>query len=220
MGSTFTQSKHNGAYTFIRRGIITHTFAPEKSISVADIVREAMIDAASVQQSLVSLASENWVTLTPEGDFYICAVTLREVEEIMDMRRVLEPLVIEHAMARLSEKQFAYLEALLAEYERLGAARGMEEQLLETDKSFHLYLTELANNSRLTAFMRTALDMFLRLGVNYAQKQLCTDYCLYEYTTIIEALRKADCPAAKDAVQRHLDRARGAIVAYVRENCA
>lgn len=202
-------------YYYIRRAVMTHAFSPGQILGIDGIAGEIMADAASVQEAVNMLTLENWVTPVAEGGVRICPVTRREVEEVMEMRQVLEPLILERAMPRLGGRQFAYLDALVVQHERLAAVHGAEEQFLNADKSFHLYLTGFAGNLRLTGFMRTALDLHLRLGVRYVRAQAHIASCLREHGAIVNALRRADCPAAKDALHRHLDRARDDLLAYL-----
>lgn len=207
--------QRENAYAFIRRAVITRSVPPGNVIDIHDVAERTMADVALVRQAVDMLVRESWLTPAPGGQAHVAHVTLQDAEEVMDMRRALEGLIVERVLPRLGRKQFAYLDALLGQHERLVTNPAAEEEFLAVDRSFHLYLAGLAGNSRLSAFMHLTMDLYARLGVDYVRAQRRIAPCLLEHAAIVTALRQADCLAAKDAVRKHLDRTQDALRTYL-----
>lgn len=134
-------------------------------------------------------------------------LTHSDVTEALQLRQALEPMVIELLMPRVSRKQLSELDALLERHKELAGNSRAGAMFMELDKRFHLYLAELAGNRRLTAIMRAIWDLQVRTGSKPFQAPGNMEKFSKEHAEIVEAIRNADCAAAKELISRHIDRA-------------
>lgn len=135
------------------------------------------------------------------------ALTHSDVNEALQLRQALEPLVMELVMPRVSRKQLAELDALIERHGQLAGNPRAGAMFMELDKRFHLYLADLAGNRRLAAIIRAVWDLQVRTGSEPFQAPGHMEILSRDHARIVEAIRNADCAAAKELTVRHIDRA-------------
>lgn len=134
-------------------------------------------------------------------------LTHSDVNEALQLRLALEPLVIELIMPRVSRKQLAELDALIDRHGQIAGNPRAGAMFMELDKRFHIYLAELTGNRRLASIIRAIWDLQLRTGSEPFQTPGNMEAFSKDHARIVDAIRNADCAAAKDVLARHIDRA-------------
>ncbi len=106
---------------------------------------------------------EGWVKSIPRKGTFVSQITAVDVEEVIQIRRGLEILVIELLIPKITERNIEELDEIyvkqLEHIENSG-------QFISVDKDFHIYLAELSENRRLVNLMSTISDQIRWFGVS------------------------------------------------------
>lgn len=194
------------AYTHIKRAIIEQSILPGALVDCSEIAEKVAEPMAAVANVANALVLEDWLVESVDGRFYVKPVTRRDLEEITELRLAIEPLVVERIMPRLSRKQFKYIDALIAQHKQLITSDNPTGRFPGVDYSFHMYLASLTDNNRLIRCMQSVMDVSLRLGAAYGRSPDTSAAVLKDHGTLVNALRRADCAAAKYVVMIHIER--------------
>ncbi len=130
---------------------------------------------------------------------------LQALEDLLEVRRILEVAMIEPAIQSFTTKDHAYLDDLLA---RMRVFAEKSQPCLAEDREFHQYLFKNVGNQVLLKL----LDIFwivFRKALQHAEvvdvKPMST---FLDHVAIVEAVKAKDVAAARAALERHYDKSR------------
>jgi GntR family transcriptional repressor for pyruvate dehydrogenase complex len=139
------------------------------------------------------------------------------VFDYIDFRRDMEGLAAERAAALGTDTDLQVIGAIFAKMETAAAKRGAEEEA-GLDAEFHLAIIEASHNVIMLHMMRSMFGL-LREGVFYNRqimfKQRTTrEALLDQHRAIHTAIQGRNGPAARRAVEAHLDFVRTALTQH------
>jgi GntR family transcriptional repressor for pyruvate dehydrogenase complex len=123
------------------------------------------------------------------------------IEELLDIRKMIEPALAARAAARASAEDLARLEDVVRR-QREKTQRG--EPAVEEDTEFHYQIALAARNG----VVRRVIDVLMRLLRDTRARSLQThgrpERSLAGHKRILDAIKRRDAAAAERAVRRHL----------------
>lgn len=200
------------AYGYIREQILNGRFTGGMRLQAADIAAAVGISRMPVREALRQLDSEGLVTIRPNRGAVVTELTAPDIEELFEMRAVLEALAARAALPNLTAHIIEDLEFRL---NRMEHARGDPRLWLERHSDFHDYLCQQSNRPRLAAEikrLRAAVQPYLLMYIDvYAE----TEMEGYEHATLMEAVRSGESDRLETAVRHHVLSAARGIVEFV-----
>jgi GntR family transcriptional repressor for pyruvate dehydrogenase complex len=129
--------------------------------------------------------------------------------DYLAFRRDLEGLAAERAAMRATATDRKVIAAAFARLEAAHGARDAEEEASRLDADFHMTVVEAAHNVVMLHMMRSMFEL-LRRGVFYNRDRLFSmqatrEALLGQHRAIADAVIAGDPPAARAAVEAHLD---------------
>jgi DNA-binding GntR family transcriptional regulator len=190
----------------IRQALSDGRFEPGQSLSEAGIAAEMCISRGPVREALLLLAQEGLVIHSPNRGFSVVQITTEDVREIQQVRLPLEAMALNMAKPHMTRTDFAKLEDLKASIvsEFLNCDL---RQCAQLDMKFHALIWERAENSRLSATLRTLLAPFFAYGSLFAahrRSDLTAQLIADEHDLMIHFLTgRTEC-TAEDCLRFHL----------------
>jgi DNA-binding GntR family transcriptional regulator len=144
-------------YQAIRRDIMCCVLEPGGQVTELELCARYGVGKAPVRLALSRLGQEGLIRAVPRRGYAIAPVTVRDVEEIYQLRLVLEPAAVKMAIGRES---FTRLEALAS----LEAVPDQRDDLnflargLARNRDFHVGIARIAGNERLVASVARLID--------------------------------------------------------------
>lgn len=201
------------AVTALRDLVLSGQLQPGERLNEVGLAEALGISRAPLREAIQRLRSEGLLTAVSGRGAFVRTLSVREVMEIFEVRRVLEIHALRLAAERATPAELAQLEADLT-------ARG---HLLETfprypeDHDFHLRVARLSGNATLLA---TITDMQrqtqLVRGRVAAQNNDHPDRIVREHTEVVAALVAGDVERAVEAMTAHMDATEAEGIALVR----
>ncbi|SCL44340.1 transcriptional regulator, GntR family [Micromonospora citrea] len=192
----------------LRAAIVAGQLRPGTTYSAPTLATQFGVSPTPVREAILDLAKEGLVTIVKNKGFRIRSLSERELDEITEMRELLEIPVVAGQVGRLSEAQLRELSAL-AEAIVTAAGRGDVVAYIEADNEFHLSLLRAGGNLRLVdtvADLRSrtrlyGLDALVESGQLVASAN--------EHVELAKLLAAGDREAVVDLMRRHLRHVRG-----------
>jgi DNA-binding GntR family transcriptional regulator len=103
-------------YKKLRRSIITGHRKPGSCLIVKDNAENYKISVTPIRDARQMLSQDGLVTFIPLLGYYITALTLEELRDLLDLRRILEVAAIEKAVLRIITAQIDALRNVHAGY--------------------------------------------------------------------------------------------------------
>lgn len=143
------------AYNTIRRDILTCVLDPGSQIAQSQLVQRYTYGLTPIREALKRLEHEGFVRSIPRFGYIISPVTIKDVEELYDLRLILEEAAVRNAIQFAPQDQLDKLREL-ANFTYVYQDRETYLQFLDSNISFH-HAIALASGSRKLADVLTGI---------------------------------------------------------------
>jgi DNA-binding GntR family transcriptional regulator len=206
---TRTRSKTKGefpgeverVYWLLKSWLIEAQLAPGEVLSEVDLASRCRTSRTPVRESFSRLAQDGWLKRIPRKGYLVAPISIREIVELYEYRKVLECFAAERVAQSASPQVIEELEGIVGVERNAGAPL---PKILTANGVFHLRLAELAMNERVASQVSLVLCYVKRLDT------ICTQSVpgWIGHHEIISALRAHQPEAARQAMARHIDLSR------------
>lgn len=188
----------------LRRRILDGLYASGMPLRQDALAEEFGISRIPVREALLQLESEGLVRILPHRGAIVSELSVGEVEEIFELRALLEPRLLRQSAPKLTESDFAALRAMVAEFEQ-ALRTGPVGRWGELNTAFHLRLYGAADRPRTLGLVSTLLreaDRHTRLQLTYTDGRARAEQEHTELLNLCEAGRYRDACAL---LRAHID---------------
>ena len=184
----------------IRKGVLK----PGERLMEIQLSEELGVSRTPVREAIRKLELEGYVVMMPRRGTYVASMSIRDVNEIFEIRTALESLSNGLAAERITDEELEQLQRLIV---MIGGyvKDGNIDKIVETDIEFHDLLYKAARNNRLVGIisnLREQLTRFRTLSMSHPGRLEAT---LDEHRVIVEAIAQGDVKAAQQAAERHME---------------
>lgn len=195
------------AYEQIKRDIIRCALAPGEEVTEAKLALRLGLGKAPVRAALARLSQEGLVRPLARRGYLVPPVTLRDVQDIFQLRMLLEPAAARMAAGRVESERLRQLDAVC----RAGYVPGdreSEAEFLRANRDFHVTIAAATGNARLANTLAGLLDemeRLLHLGLALRNR---TEEMQHEHKALVDALIRGDGDAAAEIAAEQVEAAR------------
>jgi DNA-binding GntR family transcriptional regulator len=201
-------------YKELRRAIIMGHNKPGSRLNVKDIARRYNTSVTPIRDALQMLSHEGLVTIKPRSGYYVTALTLKQLRDLLDMRRILETAAIEKAVLRITPEQLEELRNIHAGY--TGEDDDSYERYTLENRKFHYLIAVASGNLVLADEVKKLHDRLARFMV----VQKIGERQIRMHNHIIEALEEHDFEKARQAIADEVNPSQEAILDTVMDDGA
>ena len=202
------------AYKEIKQGIIQHKIEPGSMLYERSLSESLGISRTPLKLALQQLELEGWIQSVPRKGILVKTINRHDVDEVFQLRKANEVLVIELLIPLLDNETIYKIEKA---DKQLSDFKEDPIKFVYNDTSFHLFLAELSQNNRLYQLIQNLIDHFNWFGFSALKKGLSLDKAYDEHKLIIEGLKARNLRQTTDAVLSHLDNTYSTIIANLKE---
>lgn len=145
------QTKSDAAYTSLREAILAGQLAPGSRVTLQALADDLGMSLTPVREALRLLDAQGLVTHDAHRGTRVASLTRRGIEDVYQLRRVLEPLACELAAVHATEEDLNEIDATLVEFDR-AAADGRSEDLPRLNAALHRRIYQAADSKYLLEF--------------------------------------------------------------------
>jgi DNA-binding GntR family transcriptional regulator len=197
------------AVEVLRAAILGGDLAPGSIHSAVSLAERLGVSPTPVREAMLELATLGLVEVLPNRGFRVTTVDDQDLDEICQLRLMLEVPAIDLVVARASDEGLDALEQPLRELEDAARDRDVPTFLV-ADRDFHLSLLALSGNHRLVEIIAGLRDQTRIVGMHSLAEADALRASAAEHRPILDALRARDVAAAQRMMTVHLDHTRGA----------
>lgn len=204
----FVALTENDIYECMVATILDHRLPPGTKLIEDRLATAFGVSRTRIRPVLVRLANEQIVTLTPNRGATVAQPTEREAREVFEVRRMIEPTLIECFIANAATDDIAILSRCIAEEEAARLAGDMR-RAIRLSGDFHLHIANAANHQTLGRILRELVSrtslILMTYGSNLAQTPTEATSCgCQEHRALLDAIRLRDRQAAARLMREHL----------------
>lgn len=198
----------------VRQAIVDGRLEPGERLKEEELARELGISRTPVREALLILQAEGVVDATPNRGAVVRAHSADDLEDLYELRALLEGFAARRAATRLSPDELRALEASCDRFERI--IDGEIRELVAENNVFHTIVLDAAGSARLQSMVRSVVELPLvyRSYIWYSPEQVRIS--AHYHRQIVAALRRRDAERAELIMKEHVYEARDLLVARVR----
>ncbi len=194
------------AYHLIREGILAGRFQPGERLTEKELAAECGVSRTPVRDALRMLAAELYVTSVPNYGTFVTDWSLDDIQDIFELRALIEGYGARRAATRASGAQIAALEeqaaVIQAELER---ERGPDlDVFLTANRRFHEIVMEASSSERLATLVHHLIQppVVAKTATRYKRSDLLRSNA--HHREIIQAFRARDGDWAQSVMVAHI----------------
>ena len=192
----------------LRGALVSGQLSPGVTYSVPLMAHRFGVSATPVREAMLDLVNDGLLVAVRNKGFRVAELSDRDLDEITEMRVLLEAPTVRTLAGRVTEEQLDRLLSTAEDVQRHAEA-GELVDYVESDRALHLALLTLAGNQRLvdTVEQLRARSRLSGLGSLVEQGRLAES--AREHLAILSALRDGDGAEAERLTAAHVRHARG-----------
>ena len=124
---------------------------------------------------------------------------------LVEVREIMEPEIAALAATRITEE---YLTAMQDAMDKMEASMSNIEEFVEADLDFHLAMAEATQNPIIPALLDPIIDLMREQRILITLVKGVAQHGQYNHKIIIEAIKRKNPAAAREAMRHHLEQIR------------
>lgn len=195
------------AYERVKHDIICCLIPPGAEISEAMLCAQYKLGKAPVRMALSRLAHDGLVRAIPRRGYMVTPVTLKDIQDVFELRLMLEPQAARLAAGRVDAKRLRLLDEICRAGYQPGEAKSTA-RFLEANKEFHVSIAQASGNARLAHAVSQLLDemtrlLHLGLGMRNRSQEM-----QHEHRSLMRALVRGEGGKAETICREQIEAAR------------
>ena len=192
-------------YEHLRDSIIEGELPPGTRLLERELSDRLGVSRIPIREALPQLEAEGLITTLPRRGAIVTQLTLRDIDELFNVRTSLEVLAARLASRQPADRCTALLSPAFARAE-LATAGGQQAEIAAANAAFHQAIIQLAGSRLLNSIMTpisARVRWLFRLTSDRDPGILCT-----EHHELHEAIRAGDTELAASLAYVHVERGR------------
>lgn len=187
----------------IREAILENTLPPGSRINQQQLADDLGVSIVPVREALKGLEAEGLVKIVPRRGVFITEISLTDLDELYEARRIIEGEAIYRAVDHLTEDDFLLLEALAAKM-RQATAENDFATFMDLNREFHMHIYVVAANRYLYDTITSLWERSELYRYRYVLVERNATTIHEEHTAIIKACRDHDKDLARYLAREHI----------------
>jgi DNA-binding GntR family transcriptional regulator len=199
----------------LRRRILEGEFPGGYQLRQDALATEFGISRIPIREALLQLESEGLVKIQPHRGAVVSELSIAEVEELFDLRALLEPRLLRRSAPRLTPDDYKGLNAILAEYSAEMRKKN-PSRWGELNTAFHALLYRHAEQPRTAGIVTSLLqntDRYTRIQLAFTDGRARAEEEHHQLVALCEA---ADIKGACSLLTAHIRNVGAALVGFLR----
>jgi GntR family transcriptional regulator, rspAB operon transcriptional repressor len=188
-------------YRLLKTWLVECKLPPGDFLSEVELAKQCQTSRTPVREACNRLSQDGWLTRIRQKGYLVTPVSVRDLLQLYEYRKLLECFSAEKAAQTASTEQLENL-VRMVEIERKPQPEMSE--IISGSDSFHLGIAEIAGNKRVYSQLKLTLEYVHRLDTLSSQK----DRAWIPHGEILGALQARKPADAHQAMAAHIEYAR------------
>lgn len=194
------------AYKWIKDAIESDALKAGEPLSENRLSQEIEISRTPIREALRVLAQEGYVRIVPAKGAFVSEISLEDVKEIYDIRKLLEPFASLSAVNRVPEEDILALERDWNEI-RSRVAEGEPvpwSEVAAIDKRFHFTLIRHSTNKRIQQILSSYHAQIERFQSLSAKSLANVEDTVLQHLELLACLKERDARGFSERLYDHI----------------
>lgn len=190
---------HNQVCSVLRKAILKSELKAGEKLVQAELADKIGVSRMPIREALRTLELEGLVTIEPHKGAVVKSISKKDIEELYELRVILEPLALMKSMPHFTEEDLQLLDQC---YQGMISTTG--EAYIELNKKFHQILLYRCDSRRLLSFIETISHGFAQETPEIIPGQM--EKSNKEHARLLEYIVKGEKDQAAECLANHIER--------------
>ena len=188
----------------LRQAILKGEMAPGERLMEIQLAKKLGVSRTPIREAIRKLELEGLVIMIPRKGAEVAGITEKALRDVLEVRRSMEELAMELAVARMQEKDIKALEAARIEFREALSSSDMI-RIAQADEKFHDVIYAGTYNDKLVQILNNLRDQIYRYRLEYIKDTGKRQLILIEHENILNAVKTRNTELGKRAMREHID---------------
>jgi DNA-binding GntR family transcriptional regulator len=204
------------AYQQIKEYILNSDFYPGEHIRHVEVSRALGMSRTPAREAMQRLMEEGLIIHLPNRGYFVNEMTVREAEELYELREILEVFCVQEAIDRSTNNQLGALRQLLEVYRDSMQGRITRHTLL-VDRDFHLKIAQLSGNQMVHKLLVSVLEKIIMKRNIERIAPVDAKTAFKRHAIILKAIERRDKRQAVRQIREHIRRGKAHVLEQVNQ---
>jgi DNA-binding GntR family transcriptional regulator len=195
-------------YRIVKEDILSHKLKSGEKINIDLLARSLEVSNIPIREALSRLQSEGYLYVIPFKGMFVNLMTLKDLNELFEIRLHLEPLAVEKAALIIPDDKLARLQETMNSLQTNQSSRSTNGFVTITEMNMSIHGTILAycENTNLQNLVKGYIEQIQRY-LTFIQLILDIDTTNVEWSehnAILQKLMQRDPKGASEAMSKHI----------------
>ncbi len=195
------RTAHRTVTDLLRDAILSGRIAGGERLVQSEIAATLRVSVTPDREALRDLAGEGLIRVDAFRGATVHSPTIEELQEVYGLRRILVPVAVRHAVARITDDEIAEARSLAEQMKTIDDSA----EWLDLNRRFHLALDAPAGQPILYDILRRLADLsalYIGVSISESEERKRADE---DHARIVDAYAARDPDAAVALALEHLD---------------
>lgn len=202
--------------SLLRRALRQRVLAPGQALNQDELAKRFGVSRIPLREALRTLASEGLIVMRPGIGAIVTELSLAEVEELYDLRLLLEPPLVEAIVNQVRQRDVDELKDLLRRTDALAADGRDRDTWSNLNYTFHRRLNELSGKRHHVRLVVQVLNLVEPYSRIYAHVLGSLTDAQRQHTDMVEALAARDADRLRSLVEGSVRMTRESLIHSMR----
>ena len=188
----------------LRQAILKGEMEPGERLMEIQLAKKLGVSRTPIREAIRKLELEGLVIMIPRRGAEVAGITEKALRDVLEVRRSLEELAIELAVARMKEDDIKALEAARIEFREALNTNDMI-RIAQADEKFHDVIYAGTYNDKLVQLLNNLRDQIYRYRLEYIKDVGKRQILKVEHERMMDSLKRRDRDLAKRIAREHID---------------
>ena len=190
-------------FNTLREAILKGDLKPGERLMELQLAAQLGVSRTPIREAIRMLEQEGLAVTVPRKGAEVAKMTLKGMEDVLEIREALDILACQLACVRITEEQLVLLEEKKKAFED-SLKSGNVREIAETDVAFHDVIYDATNNPKLVNMLNNLREQIYRYRVEYLKKEENYPKLITEHNAIFDALSNHSQEAATISIREHV----------------
>lgn len=200
----------------LREAILRGDLKPGERLMELQLAEKLGVSRTPIREAIRMLEQEGLAVTMPRRGAEVAKMTLKDMEDVLEIREALDELAVRIACARITDEQLKKLSEVKKQFES-STQTGDVKKIAEADVSFHDVIYEATCNPKLVTLLNNLREQVYRYRVEYIKNPKNYPVLIKEHEAILQSLKDREVDRAVSAMQEHVANQALAVKAVIQE---
>jgi len=191
-------------FNTLREAILRGDLKPGERLMEIQLASQLGVSRTPIREAIRMLEQEGLAVTMPRKGAEVAKMTLKGMEDVLEIRAALDELACQLACERMTEEQLSRLEDKKVIFEK-SLQTGNVKVIAEADVNFHDVIYEATGNPKLVNMLNNLREQIYRYRIEYLKNADNYPILIKEHEAIYQSLCNRNKEGATVAIAIHVE---------------